>query len=223
MVHLRPATYIISCETFTNLIPGQTCDSGVWACMTHLLSWISTIAILIASILATVLAAVTTKAVSVTTQAYGVTGKTNTSFLTTTWLAFAFGVAATLFWAIAGCCCKSSSRSSDRKSYAGLGMRSKHRDADGEEIEKLQPIDYNNTPNPGYSPRPTPSPYIDQTPQMHQAASPNSYQPMPSSFGHGAGEYPMQTQMPTQQPGLFYGQQQRSNTGEGYEGYRHHY
>ncbi|KAI9051950.1 hypothetical protein LZ554_004205 [Drepanopeziza brunnea f. sp. 'monogermtubi'] len=89
--------------------------SRVGSCFTYIVSGLSTAAIIIASIMATVSSSVVIAAVRSTAKSYGVKGSINTSFLATTWLAVVFSVGAGFFWMFSTCCCASSDRSSSSK------------------------------------------------------------------------------------------------------------
>jgi hypothetical protein len=87
--------------------------SRVGSCCTYIVSAISTVAIICASILATVEGAVVVSSIKASTKAYGATATLDSSFLGITWLAVAFSVASGLFWLFSICCCAPSHRKHD--------------------------------------------------------------------------------------------------------------
>jgi hypothetical protein len=94
--------------------------SRVGSCCTFLISGISTVAIIAASIMATVQSSVVVGAIDSVAKAYGVHSSINTSFLATTWLAAAFSIGGGLFWMFSMCCCAADHhKRSNRKSRAG--------------------------------------------------------------------------------------------------------
>ncbi|RDW82606.1 SUR7 protein-like protein [Coleophoma cylindrospora] len=107
--------------------------SRVGSCCTFLLSGFSTVAIIAASIMATILSSTVVGAVDTAAKAYGVHSSLNTQFLATTWLAVAFSLASGLFWMFTICCCASDH--SSRKSAKPWGRDRNHEDA-----EKMIPV-----------------------------------------------------------------------------------
>jgi hypothetical protein len=96
--------------------------SRIGSCCTFLISGLSTVAIVAASVLATAQSAVVVGALDSTTKAFGVHASFNTSFLSITWLAVLFSLAGGLFWLFTICCCASdhhSNRGFKRNSRAG--------------------------------------------------------------------------------------------------------
>lgn len=79
--------------------------SRAGSCLTFLVSGISTLTIVVASVMATVQSSVTVGAIKSVSKAYGVKSSLNTSFLATTWIAAAFSIGAGLFWMFTICCC----------------------------------------------------------------------------------------------------------------------
>lgn len=79
--------------------------SRIGSCCTFLISGISTVSIIAASIMATVQASLVVGAIDSVAKAYGVHSSLNTSFLATTWLAAAFSIGGGLFWMFSMCCC----------------------------------------------------------------------------------------------------------------------
>lgn len=103
--------------------------SRIGSCCTFIVSGLQTVAIISASILATVLASITTGAIDAAAKTYGVTASINTSFLATTWIGVAFSLASGLFWMFSICCCKGG----DRKDRSGRG-ESRFRDSHQEPL-----------------------------------------------------------------------------------------
>jgi hypothetical protein len=93
--------------------------SRAGSCLTFLISGLSTITILAASILATVQSSVVTGSVDASAKAYGVKASINTSFLATTWLAVVFSIASGVFWMFTICCCAADHRKNNRRSRGG--------------------------------------------------------------------------------------------------------
>jgi hypothetical protein len=98
------------------------------SCVTYLVSGLSTVAIIAASVMSTVLGSITVGAVQSTAKAYGVKASLNTAFLATTWLAAAFSVGAGLFWMFTICCCAADHHAKSPKS---------RRARSGDDAEKL--------------------------------------------------------------------------------------
>jgi len=120
--------------------------SRAGSCLTFIISGVSTLTIIIASIMATVQSSLVIAAVKASARSYGVKGSINTSYLATTWLAAAFSVGAGMFWMLTICCCAAD--------HSGNSKR-KSRGAD--DHEKLIPtgayqrVDDNNHFNQGYA------------------------------------------------------------------------
>ena len=94
--------------------------SRVGSCCTFLISGISTVAIIAASIMATIQTSIVVGAIDSVAKAYGVHSSINTSFLATTWLAAAFSIGGGLFWMFSMCCCAADHhKHSNRRSRAG--------------------------------------------------------------------------------------------------------
>jgi len=89
--------------------------SRVGSCFTFIVSGISTVAILAASILATVMSSIVVGSLDKEGKPYGVGAHLETSFLAVTWIAAAFSVASGMFWLLSICCCSSGSRSQGNK------------------------------------------------------------------------------------------------------------
>lgn len=104
---------VITCvlELFVGLL-GFCSRAG--SCITYIISGLSTLSIIAASIMATALASITVGAIKTASKSYGVTASINTSFLATTWLAVAFSIGASLFWMFTVCCCASNKNSKSR-------------------------------------------------------------------------------------------------------------
>ncbi|CZT04461.1 uncharacterized protein RAG0_10899 [Rhynchosporium agropyri] len=90
--------------------------SRVGSCLTFVISGVSTVTIVLASVMASVQSSLVVGAVKASARSYGVQGSLNTSFLATTWLAAVFSIGAGVFWMMTICCCAASSGSSKRKS-----------------------------------------------------------------------------------------------------------
>jgi hypothetical protein len=94
--------------------------SRIGSCCTFLISGISTVTIIVASIMATVQSSIVVGAIDSVAKAYGVHSSINTSFLATTWLAAAFSIGGGLFWMFSMCCCAADHhKHSNRRSRAG--------------------------------------------------------------------------------------------------------
>ncbi|RFU34567.1 hypothetical protein B7463_g1763, partial [Scytalidium lignicola] len=95
--------------------------SRVFSCCTWIISGISTVAIIAASILATVASAIVVGALDKVVKHYGVHATINTTFLAITWLAAAFSLAGSLFWLLSTCCCapEKRERHRDRRNFRG--------------------------------------------------------------------------------------------------------
>jgi hypothetical protein len=94
--------------------------SRIGSCCTFLISGISTVAIVAASIMATIQSSIVVGAIDSVAKAYGVHSSINTSFLATTWLAAAFSIGGGLFWMFSMCCCAADHhKHSNRRSRAG--------------------------------------------------------------------------------------------------------
>ncbi|KAH7027657.1 SUR7/PalI family-domain-containing protein [Microdochium trichocladiopsis] len=104
-----------------------TACSRAVSCVTWLVSFIATAAVIAAAALMTTLSLVVVGAVEGSLSKYGANAHVNTTFLAIIWLGAAFALAASFFWLFSICCCKPESR--PHKS------RSSH--ADG---EKLLPV-----------------------------------------------------------------------------------
>jgi hypothetical protein len=100
------------------------------SCVTYIVSGLSTISIIIASVMSTVLGAITVGSIDSTAKAYGVKASLNTSFLAITWLAAAFSIGGGLFWMFTICCCAADHHSKSPKNRRSRG---------GEDAEKLIP------------------------------------------------------------------------------------
>lgn len=95
--------------------------SRIGSCCTWIVSGISTVAIICASILATVGSAIVVGALDKVFKKYGAHAKLNTTFLAITWLAAAFSIAGSLFWLVSVCCCapEKRERHRDRRNFRG--------------------------------------------------------------------------------------------------------
>jgi len=94
--------------------------SRAGSCLTFLVSGLSTVTIVAASIMATVQSSIVVGTLDSTAKAYGVKSSLNTSFLATTWLAAAFSIGGGLFWMFTICCCAADhhTKRSNRQSRA---------------------------------------------------------------------------------------------------------
>jgi hypothetical protein len=92
--------------------------SRAGSCLTFLVSGLSTVTIVAASVMATVQSSLVVGTLDSTAKAYGVKSSLNTSFLATTWLAAAFSIGGGLFWMFTICCCAADhhSKRSNRRS-----------------------------------------------------------------------------------------------------------
>ncbi|PMD33835.1 hypothetical protein L207DRAFT_517863 [Hyaloscypha variabilis F] len=94
--------------------------SRIGSCCTFLISGISTVAIVAASIMATIQSSIVVGAIDSVAKAYGVHSSIDTSFLATTWLAAAFSIGGGLFWMFSMCCCAADHhKHSNRRSRGG--------------------------------------------------------------------------------------------------------
>jgi hypothetical protein len=102
--------------------------SRVGSCLTFIVSGLSTVSIVAASVMSTVLGSITVGSIDSVAKIYGVKASLNTSFLATTWIAAAFSIGGGLFWMFTICCCAADhhSKPSNRRSR-------------GEDAEKLIP------------------------------------------------------------------------------------
>lgn len=90
--------------------------SRIGSCCTFIVSGISTTAVIIASVMATVVSSIVVGAIDSATKAYGAHASLNTSFLAITWLAAAFSIGAGLFWLLSTCCCAADHHKHNRRS-----------------------------------------------------------------------------------------------------------
>lgn len=99
--------------------------SRAGSCLTFLVSGLSTVSIVAASVMATVQSSIVVGTLDSTAKAYGVKSSLNTSFLATTWLAAAFSIGGGLFWMFTICCCAADhhSKRSNRRSHADDGEK----------------------------------------------------------------------------------------------------
>lgn len=95
--------------------------SRIGSCCTWIISGISTLAIILASVLATAGSAIVVGALDKVVKKFGVHAKLNTSFLAITWLAVAFSIAASVFWLASTCCCapERRERNRNRRNFRG--------------------------------------------------------------------------------------------------------
>jgi len=102
--------------------------SRAGSCLTFIVSGLSTVSIVAASVMSTVLGSITVGSIESVAKVYGVKASLNTSFLATTWIAAAFSIGGGLFWMFTICCCAADhhSKKSSRRSR-------------GEDAEKLIP------------------------------------------------------------------------------------
>ncbi|KAL2061272.1 hypothetical protein VTL71DRAFT_7545 [Oculimacula yallundae] len=94
--------------------------SRAGSCLTFIISGISTLTIVLASVMASVQSSLVIAAVKATARSYGVHGSLNTSYLATTWLAAAFSVGAGIFWMATICCCASDHSSGSKRKSRGV-------------------------------------------------------------------------------------------------------
>lgn len=106
----------------------SSCSRAV-SCCTWVVAVFATVAVGAAAGLSTALASVVVGAVEGTAKAYGVTATFNTRYLATVWIAFAFALAACLFWVFTICCCAPDHRSKAGR-RGGAGGYTKHLDDD---------------------------------------------------------------------------------------------
>jgi hypothetical protein len=79
--------------------------SRVGSCCTFIVSGVSTVAIMAASVMASVMDLSVVGALDSAGKAYGMKASFNTSWLTSTWLAVVFSLGGALFWMFTICCC----------------------------------------------------------------------------------------------------------------------
>jgi len=84
--------------------------SKLGSCCTTIASNISSVAIVLASILATVMWSILVESFNHELKKYGLTATVSTKMLAVTWLAAAFSIASGFFWMISICCCGSTDR-----------------------------------------------------------------------------------------------------------------
>lgn len=106
--------------------------SRAGSCCTFLISGVSTVSIIAASIMATAMSSTVVGTVDSVAKAYGVKASLNTSYLATTWTAVAFSLASGLFWMFSICCCAADH--SSRKSSGGSPWRRNRDIADAEKV-----------------------------------------------------------------------------------------
>jgi len=82
--------------------------SRLGSCVTTLVSVVSTLFTVAASVTSTALFAVLTGIVNTSLKEYHVTATLGTHMLAVTWLAAAFSIASGLFWSLSSCCCPGS-------------------------------------------------------------------------------------------------------------------
>jgi len=88
--------------------------SRIGSCLTTIVSSISTVSIIMASIIATVMWSLVVASFNTELGKYGVSASLNVSMLAATWLAVAFSMASGFFWFISICCCGSTDRTFHR-------------------------------------------------------------------------------------------------------------
>lgn len=110
--------------------------SRVGSCCTFLLSGFSTVAIIAASIMATILSSTVVGSIDSVAKAYGVKSSINTHFLSVTWLAVAFSLASGLFWMFTICCCASDHASRNKSAKKPWGRNRGQSD----DAEKMIPV-----------------------------------------------------------------------------------
>ncbi|KAL5331543.1 hypothetical protein ACEPPN_001077 [Leptodophora sp. 'Broadleaf-Isolate-01'] len=90
------------------------------SCATFMNSFMTILSLVIASVLATVQSHLVVAAVKATVSSYGLKCSVNTTFLATTWLAVAFGIAAGIFWLVTICCCGSDHLGTSKRKRRGV-------------------------------------------------------------------------------------------------------
>lgn len=103
--------YIVAfASTVLELLVGLTAICGrLGSCITTLVSSVSLLFIIAASVTSTVLFAVVKDAFNKNLNDYGIKGTMGHSIYVTTWLAVAFSLAASVFWMLSSCCCSGKS------------------------------------------------------------------------------------------------------------------
>lgn len=103
--------YIVAfASTIVELLVGLTAICGrLGSCITTLVSSVSLLFIVAASVTSTVLYAVVKEAFNKNLKDYGIKGTMGKNIYVTTWLAVAFSLAASLFWMLSSCCCSGKS------------------------------------------------------------------------------------------------------------------
>ncbi|KAI9743597.1 MAG: hypothetical protein M1818_002912 [Claussenomyces sp. TS43310] len=130
--------------------------SRIGSCATFIVSGISTVFTVTASILATVTASVVVGTANSVGKWYGVSASFESTFLAITWLAAAFSIASGAFWMLSICCCapgnggirgKQPSKARDMLNTPYVGYKQVH--------DPFQPAEYgaeqqSSTLHPGY-------------------------------------------------------------------------
>jgi len=89
--------------------------SRLGSCITSLISGVSTLFTIAASVTATALFAVLTGLFNTTLKGYEVHATLGTRMLAVTWIAVVFSLASGLFWALSSCCCSGDSAGGRRR------------------------------------------------------------------------------------------------------------
>ncbi|KAJ9220947.1 hypothetical protein DTO207G8_2643 [Paecilomyces variotii] len=115
--------YIIAfAATVVELVVGLTAIcSRLGSCITSLVSTVSLLFTIAASVTATAMYVVLTNAFNKELKSYGITGSMGRNMYVTTWLAVAFSLAASLFWMLSSCCCSGSSPRGNRRNRGVVG------------------------------------------------------------------------------------------------------
>lgn len=147
--------------------------SRIGSCCTFIISGISTTAVIIASVMATVMSAIVVGAIDSAAKAYGAKASLNTSFLAVTWLAAAFSLGAGLFWLFSICCCAADHHKRSRRSAA-----------DGEKLLPTGGSGYQRVDDPhGFDAN---TAYGPQMSGIHQNQKPIGRQGAYEPYSHGA-------------------------------------
>ncbi|GAD94991.1 integral membrane protein [Paecilomyces variotii No. 5] len=112
--------YIIAfAATVAELVIGLTAICSRWGSfVTSLVSAVSLIFTVAASVTATVMYVVLKNAFNKALKDYGITGSMGKNMYVTTWLAVAFSLGASLFWLLSSCCCSGKSPHANRRNRA---------------------------------------------------------------------------------------------------------
>ena len=146
-------------------------------CLTWIVSTISSITTIAASVMATAMSSVVVGALDSAFKSYGIKSSLGTNMLAATWLAVAFNIAAGLFLMLANCCC--CGQTSSPRGRGNRGFRG------GNDAEKM-------LPTRGYQPVGEPTyaaaPYAQQ-PTVYNPPTQQGYAMQPVQGAHMSGAH----------------------------------